>query len=297
MNNKLGTVKNPLSVIAIFAGIAEISGAAVLPHISPENQQLYIWFLMSFPFALIILFFITLNWNYKVLYAPSDFQNEENFVNLQKASFSETLSKLKDEVFEENSEENDDMPIEPLPEAAVGVESFKETVSKSELKLEVGQFSTKEEREEQRQIVRKLNRLRMREERAVERLLLDKIQNDLNVTIERDMKFEAAGRRTMFDGVIRNGNNITAIEARRLNKNTVSMTYWPMIEHKYNGFYSGLSESEKKEFSLIYSVATDENVSEFTQFLERKFTKFCFPVTIKVYDFDEIIESERERGD
>jgi hypothetical protein len=296
MSNKLGTVKNPLSVIAIFAGIAEISGAAVLPHISPENQQLYIWFLMSFPFALIILFFITLNWNYKVLYAPSDFQNEENFVNLQKASFSETLSKLKDEVFEETDEENDDLTANSIPEPTVSVNDFKETVSKSELKLEVGQFSTKEEREEQRQIVRKLNRLRMREERAVERLLLDRIQNDLNVIIERDMKYESAGRRTMFDGVIRNGNNITAIEARRMNKNTVSVSYWMHIERRYNDFYSSLNESEKKEFSLIYSVVTDENVSELTQYLERKLTKLIFPVTIKVYDFDEIIANEFEKA-
>lgn len=51
---KIGVVKNPLSVIAIFAGIAEISGTAILPFISSENQSAYIWFLMSFPFALII---------------------------------------------------------------------------------------------------------------------------------------------------------------------------------------------------------------------------------------------------
>ena len=78
--NNIGMVKNPLSVIAIFAGVAEISGAGVLPFISPENQELYIWFLILFPFSLIILFFFTLNWNHKVLYAPSDYQKDESFL-------------------------------------------------------------------------------------------------------------------------------------------------------------------------------------------------------------------------
>ena len=54
--NNIGMVKNPLSVIAIFAGVAEISGAGVLPFISPENQELYIWFLILFPFSLILFY-------------------------------------------------------------------------------------------------------------------------------------------------------------------------------------------------------------------------------------------------
>ena len=42
---KIGTVKNPLTIIAIFAGIAEVSGTVILPFISQENQGLYVWFL------------------------------------------------------------------------------------------------------------------------------------------------------------------------------------------------------------------------------------------------------------
>ncbi|WP_185830316.1 hypothetical protein [Pseudomonas aeruginosa] len=77
---KTGVVKNPLSVIAIFAGIAEISGTGILPFITPENQSQYIWFLMSFPFALVIFFFATLNWNHKALYAPSDYNSDASFL-------------------------------------------------------------------------------------------------------------------------------------------------------------------------------------------------------------------------
>jgi hypothetical protein len=44
MIEKIGSVKNPLTIIEIFAGIAEVSGTTVLPFISPENQGIFIYF-------------------------------------------------------------------------------------------------------------------------------------------------------------------------------------------------------------------------------------------------------------
>jgi len=103
---KIGHIKNPLTVIAIFAGIAEISGTTVLPFIEPENQSIYIWFLMIFPFFLVGIFFITLNFNRRALYAPSDYKDEKHFIfheknnNKQRNSFEEiklTLEQIKNE--------------------------------------------------------------------------------------------------------------------------------------------------------------------------------------------------------
>ncbi len=82
MTEKIGLVKNPLTVIAIFAGIAEVSGTIVLPFIAEDNQIIFIYFLLFFPSILVILFFITLNFNNKALYAPSDFNNEENYIKI-----------------------------------------------------------------------------------------------------------------------------------------------------------------------------------------------------------------------
>ncbi|MEP1445568.1 MAG: hypothetical protein ABJK37_05570 [Paraglaciecola sp.] len=92
-------ISNPLTIIAIFAGLAEISGTVVLPLLEPESQRIYIWFLMLFPCLLILLFFLTLNFNYKVLYAPSDFKDEDNFLELfGKATPEDRIEKLKDEI-------------------------------------------------------------------------------------------------------------------------------------------------------------------------------------------------------
>lgn len=88
MTEKIGIIKNPLTIIAIFAGIAEVSGTIVLPFISDANQLTFIYFLITFPIVLVILFFLTLNFNNKALYAPSDFLNEDNYVKIFKYDIS-----------------------------------------------------------------------------------------------------------------------------------------------------------------------------------------------------------------
>ncbi|MCI5145664.1 MAG: hypothetical protein D3923_09060 [Candidatus Electrothrix sp. AR3] len=84
MIEKVGTIKNPLTIIAIFAAIAEGAGFYVLSSLEPEIQKTFILFVMWFPILLVSLFFITLNFNSKVLYAPSDFKDETNFISLVK---------------------------------------------------------------------------------------------------------------------------------------------------------------------------------------------------------------------
>jgi hypothetical protein len=102
MTDNAGHIKNPLTVISRFAAIAEISGTAVLPFISPENQATYIWFLMLFPTLLVGTFFVTLNYNHKTLYAPSDYQNQNHFLNLFGiVTPDERDKKLSEEVVEE----------------------------------------------------------------------------------------------------------------------------------------------------------------------------------------------------
>lgn len=73
-------VSNPLTVIGIFAGLAEVSGTVVLPFLNSWEQSIFVWFLMGFPVLLVGLFFAILNWNHKVLYAPSDFRHDSSFL-------------------------------------------------------------------------------------------------------------------------------------------------------------------------------------------------------------------------
>ncbi len=71
--------RSPLTIIAIFAGIIEASALASLPFLSEESQTTYTWFLVGFPFFLTVLFFLTLNFNYKSLYLPSNTESAPTF--------------------------------------------------------------------------------------------------------------------------------------------------------------------------------------------------------------------------
>ncbi|MHC8388134.1 hypothetical protein ACYZTM_08895 [Pseudomonas sp. MDT2-39-1] len=73
-------ITNPMTIIAIFATMSETSAAISLPFLDNEEREIYIWFLISFPFYLLFLFFATLNFNYRSLYAPSDFEKGKHFI-------------------------------------------------------------------------------------------------------------------------------------------------------------------------------------------------------------------------
>lgn len=80
MVEKIKAVNNPLTIVAIFAALAEAAGTVALGLLDKSVQATFIWFVMIFPILLVLLFFATLNFNPKVLYAPSDFQDEQNFL-------------------------------------------------------------------------------------------------------------------------------------------------------------------------------------------------------------------------
>lgn len=80
MIEKIKKISNPLTIIAIFAGLAEIAGTVALIGVDKEIQQIFVWFVMLFPTLIVIFFFITLNFNARVLYAPSDFESDSSFL-------------------------------------------------------------------------------------------------------------------------------------------------------------------------------------------------------------------------
>lgn len=75
-------IQNPLTIIAIFAGLAEVAGTVALATVDKSLQGTFVWFVMGFPTVLVALFFLTLNFNPKVLYAPSDFRSDDTFLNM-----------------------------------------------------------------------------------------------------------------------------------------------------------------------------------------------------------------------
>ncbi|MGB7548968.1 MAG: hypothetical protein WBM14_14570 [Terracidiphilus sp.] len=110
MLEKINGIRNPLTIIAIFACLAEVAGTVAMAAVNKELQGTFVWFVMGFPILLVLLFFLTLNFNPKVLYAPSDFRSDDGFLDMQRSGkiiasgFREIVTQLdvaKQEIVEE----------------------------------------------------------------------------------------------------------------------------------------------------------------------------------------------------
>jgi hypothetical protein len=62
--------------MAVFAGLAEVSATVALPQLSAEVQCVFVWFVMAFPFGIVIPFFIVLWFRPKHLYGPGDYRQD-----------------------------------------------------------------------------------------------------------------------------------------------------------------------------------------------------------------------------
>ncbi|MBB1354387.1 ArsR family transcriptional regulator [Pseudoalteromonas sp. SR45-5] len=92
-------VSNPLTIVAIFAGTAETFATGALVALPESMQAIFIYFVMFFPVLIVVCFFLTLAMKPQSLYAPSDFSNEEHFLDankLKQAVSKETESVLKE---------------------------------------------------------------------------------------------------------------------------------------------------------------------------------------------------------
>ncbi len=79
--NLTETIKNPLTVIAIFAGISEVAMTITLAQLPENNQNIFIWFVMLFPILLVVMFFFVLYTKPAVLFSPSDYKKDETYLS------------------------------------------------------------------------------------------------------------------------------------------------------------------------------------------------------------------------
>jgi hypothetical protein len=307
VESKVTSVKNPLTVIAIFAGIAEISGTAVLPHIAAENQALYIWFLMLFPFALIALFFLTLNFNHRVLYAPSDFRDEDNFVNiLKKSTYNEVLEYKEKEAIAISPEEipepfarqNQNQIIGEPAEVATSdaIANFAPTVEQwvanaEAALLDLGSVTTRSQRNQMDLISRQISERRMRDMRLAEKLAIEKLEKELGVSIDREMKIESGHSRVHFDGIARRGSSLTAIEVKYFRSRRaapMNMMMWHELRRSLEALFQSLSEEQRRDFSFVLVIVYDNDAEEIERMVAKRLADLSFPIAIKLYDFDSL---------
>ena len=264
MVEKIGTIKNPLTIIAIFAAIAEISGTVVLPFITDVNQGKYIWFLMLFPLLLVLLFFATLNFNHRVLYAPSDFKDEENFFkSFKPASPIEREEKLREHA-REVAEEVLDTPITPeaTPKPATP------STATARFSAQAKYF-------------------------LAEELVLNKLAKEMGKPVGRNVSFgtSEAGRRFVFDGVIVDSNNVMAVEVKYIASSVNLRKRVIEVASRLTSIAAALPESTRSHFSLVLALVTDAPEEEHAKIASQAHTMIGMapvPVTVRVFNLSQL---------
>lgn len=99
MEYKSIKVSNPLTIIAIFASVAEACATIALVKLTSDIQAIFVYFVMAFPTLLVVLFFlvlILLILKPHALYAPSDYADQSHFLiaNRLKNSISDETEKM-----------------------------------------------------------------------------------------------------------------------------------------------------------------------------------------------------------
>lgn len=141
MTEKVQKINNPLTIIAIFAALAEISATVSIGLIDKSLHSIFIWFLIGFPTLLVVTFFITLNFNTKAMYSPSDYREDKTFLDsLYGQGLKENSSNLNNELFNKKLEEFEEKMIKSMEEKFK--QNSSKTVSETDIKQLLEEYKT-----------------------------------------------------------------------------------------------------------------------------------------------------------
>ena len=75
-------IKNPLGIIGLFLVITEAIASMVIMNseLNDTLNLILVLFIVLFPFAVLVVFYLLVSHHHEKLYSPSDYQDENNFV-------------------------------------------------------------------------------------------------------------------------------------------------------------------------------------------------------------------------
>ncbi|AXR06082.1 FaeA/PapI family transcriptional regulator [Salinimonas sediminis] len=122
-------VSNPLTIIAIFSGVAETLATVALVQLPLEIQEVFVYFVMAFPAGIVLLFFFVLYFKNNVLYAPSDYDDQSHY--LEANNLKEKVTDQLEAVFNEINRQGARLTEEEVNKAkrTISKTIAKETIS------------------------------------------------------------------------------------------------------------------------------------------------------------------------
>lgn len=272
MVEKIGHIKNPLTVIAIFAALAEVSGTVVLPFLDKETQHVYVWFLMCFPLFLVAIFFWVLYNKHHVLYAPTDFKDDKTFQELfENATSSAKVAKITSEQEELAVEataaitETPSVPSLPPAQAISAAETLRRTFQGNGL--------------------------------LAEELVVAKLAKDFNLKFERNLAVKGQPG-LVFDAVATTPDKAVVTEVRFTRQGMLAEAQITDYFERVKKFAETLPDGLKNRIEFVFAVATDTDDDQKLKRMERTVEKvrnvsesYPFKTTVRLFRMQEL---ERE---
>jgi hypothetical protein len=133
MEKASGLTKNPLGIIALFVsliyGFACLVLSTSIQNLQGTAERLpLIWFIIVFPIFILITFTFLVIKHHTKLYAPSDYKNEENFMNayIGNKEVSSDLEKVTNKLKSLSSNQPKEQLIESINKISDDIEKIKE---------------------------------------------------------------------------------------------------------------------------------------------------------------------------
>jgi len=257
MLEKFTLINNPLTIIGIFAAVTELGATLVLPVLSLENQGIYLWFLMAFPVLLVVLFFATLLINHRVVYAPSDFEDESDFFrSFRPASPEDRERKLLGQ-FGHNGVEMEEVSL------PAGGNGFGDSFGGDRR----ARYSLAEER------------------------VMNQIAMELRVPVMRNMSCSVGEGSYVFDGLVRAPERVIAVEVKYFGHGDAVVERFGKEVSRIMEMAARLPESIRATFSLILAAVVECSEDELAGRLRASIGETPFPVEVKVFSMARLEEA------
>jgi hypothetical protein len=291
MLEKVSHVRNPLTVIAVFATLAEVSGTVVLPLIAEPTQSRFVWFLMIFPTLLVSLFFGTLVYKPAALYAPSDYKDEGNFNKnlIQPGSRDARRQKLDEEIADLPSEEPkpqaDPAPnhIPPANDDIGNIPALGENENAGTVPVNSGKPSM--ERVDEFVHVRNLV--------VIESSFIDDLSQKYGLAFATNVRV-GNGDVALFDAAAYDGSRLLVAEIKYSNASSYPTEIVDDVLNRAKRLHSTLSIEYAKSFEFIFAIAVGEDALAYSHVLSRKIQRkalgLSFPVHIEIRPIKDLLQ-------
>lgn len=254
---------NPLGIIALFIvllyGIAGFVLGSSVGALTSEERKILIWFLVVFPFIVLIVFAWLVSQHHTKLYAPKDFSSDETF-----------LKALSPQQIEEKRQKE--------------LETYKEELATTPASPKMSPRKNVNQPSKQSSFIQDL--------RLADDLAMQYVKSKYKVDLLGNQELRRGNDGVQIDGIAISNKNIEAFEFQLINAETINKNLHNRMANIAHTAMKLASYSGNTKTKLIYVVLVKGLTDEVKERIEAAFNKFSpsspIPLEIDIVSFEEL---------